>query len=78
MAFEHMEPFGYQPDSLRAGQICAVIANVNRPKGAKLRKATDFFRMDASDDDDGQRESPESMRAKAEMITMLYAQRGGA
>lgn len=84
MAFDQLEPFGYATDSLRAGQICAVIANVNRPKEtSKKWKASDFVVIDGEvggGSRPGESESAKSMWAKAWMITELYraAKPGGA
>jgi hypothetical protein len=41
--FASIEPFGEERDDLRAGQVCATVANVNRAKGGKVLKATDFL-----------------------------------
>ena len=45
MAYGAMEPFGAQADDFRAGQICAVIANVNRDpeKRPEAWTAADFM-----------------------------------
>jgi hypothetical protein len=72
MAFDQLEPFGYATEALRAGQICAVIANVNRPKGARVFKATDFVQIDQGRTATTQRESAKSMWLKAWAITELY------
>jgi hypothetical protein len=72
MAFEQLEPFGYQPATLRAGQICAVIANVNRGKNAKIRNASDFFNIDDAAEVPKVVESADSMIAKARLITELF------
>lgn len=42
-AFEAIEPFGEERDDLRAGQVCAVVANVNRGSGSKVYSAKDFL-----------------------------------
>jgi hypothetical protein len=82
MAFDQLEPFGYATESLRAGQICAVIANVNRQKEtSKKWKATDFVVLDGTVGGSGssERESAKSMWSKAWVITELYkAAAGGA
>lgn len=42
-AFAAIEPFGEERDDLRAGQVCAVVANVNRSQGGKTYSAKDFL-----------------------------------
>lgn len=42
LEYSKVEPLEYRAD-LRAGTICAVIANVNRGKGKKAYKPADFM-----------------------------------
>jgi hypothetical protein len=74
MAFEHMEPWGFKPEQTRAGQVCAIIANVNRKKGTRAYKPDDFFVIESGGDGGRGRgvESAKSIHAKAAMITELY------
>ena len=43
MAFYSLEPWGNVQDEYQAGIVSATIANVNRKKGSKAYRATDFF-----------------------------------
>ena len=42
-AYAEIEPFGAQWDNWRAGLITSTIANVNRGKGRKAYKASEFM-----------------------------------
>ncbi len=43
MAYSRLEPWGEERDDLRMGIIASTIANVNREKGKKPYKPTDFM-----------------------------------
>jgi hypothetical protein len=73
MAFEHLEPWGFKPAQIRAGQICAITANVNRKKGSKAFAADDFMRIEPRGDGMHRDvESAQSIHAKAMVITEVY------
>jgi len=42
MAYSKLEPWGEEREDLRMGIVASTIANVNRPKGKKPYKPTDF------------------------------------
>lgn len=42
MAYYNLEPFGFTSDWMRTGVVAAMIANVNRKKGAKAAMPEDF------------------------------------
>jgi len=42
IAYYNVEPFGFTTDWLRTGVVAAMIANVNRKKGAKPAMPEDF------------------------------------
>jgi hypothetical protein len=62
IAFSELEPFGEQIDWLRTGVLASLIANVNRQKGAKPFKPTDF--MPEEPKLISQSESTETMKSK--------------
>lgn len=71
MAFEQLEPFGDRIETWRAGQICAVIANVNRPKGKRAYRPADFFEL--GDEGGGVAvESSRSIWAKCALLTEAF------
>ena len=43
MAFERLEPFGSLHTEFVVGQVCAVVANVNRSRDTKPFAPDDFF-----------------------------------
>lgn len=42
IAYYNLEPFGFTADWLRTGVVAAMIANVNKRKGAKAAMPEDF------------------------------------
>lgn len=43
MAYDQLEPFGEERADERAGVVAALIANVNRRRGTRAFKHTDFM-----------------------------------
>jgi len=62
IAFSELEPFGEQIDWLRTGVLASLIANVNKQKGAKPFKPTDF--MPEESRHVSQTESTDEMKSK--------------
>ncbi len=50
MAYYQVEPFGEERADLRAGIVASTLVNINRRKGAKLSKPTDFLLFKATPD----------------------------
>lgn len=66
MFYERMEPFGDRRLDLLVGQICALIANVNRSKDTKAYKPADF--MIPWDQKPAERQSPSQMLAMMKIL----------
>ena len=43
MAFNSIEPFGEERADVRSAMICCLLANINRGKGKKAYKISDFM-----------------------------------
>lgn len=43
IAFEQIDPWGSERADLRFAQLCALTANMNRGKGSRLAKVSDFM-----------------------------------
>ena len=67
--YSKVEPLEYRAD-LRAGTICAVIANVNRSKKQKAYKPTDFMPEQA-------KKKPQTWKEQKSIVEILNAAYGG-
>ncbi len=50
MAYYQVEPFGEERADLRAGIVASTLININRRKGTKMSKPTDFLLFKATPD----------------------------
>ena len=69
LEYSKVEPLEYR-DDLRAGTICAVIANVNRSKKQKAYKPTDFMPEKA-------KKKEQDWQQQKAVVEMLNAAFGG-
>ena len=65
IAYSLIEPFGEWRADLRAGIVASTIANVNRGKGRRAYKATDFMPFERPQ---RKAQTPEEMKAVAHRV----------